>query len=43
MMNLEELKNLNPKNPGSWPWAAKILAFVVLFPGLGLWLPSTIR
>lgn len=31
MMNLDELKNLNPKNPGSWPWAAKILAFVVLF------------
>jgi type IV pilus assembly protein PilO len=34
MMNLEELKNLNPKNPGSWPWAAKILAFVVLFLGV---------
>jgi type IV pilus assembly protein PilO len=33
-MNLEELKNLNPKNPGSWPWAAKILAFVVLFLGV---------
>lgn len=31
MMNLEELKSLNPKNPGSWPWVAKILAFVVLF------------
>ncbi|MCK9202101.1 MAG: type 4a pilus biogenesis protein PilO [Gallionella sp.] len=31
MMNMDELKNLNPKNPGSWPWVAKILAFVVLF------------
>ena len=34
MMNLDELKNLNPKNPGSWPWAAKILAFVALFLGV---------
>ncbi|HEX5362648.1 MAG TPA: type 4a pilus biogenesis protein PilO [Gallionella sp.] len=31
MMNLDELKNLNPKNPGAWPWPAKILAFLVLF------------
>lgn len=31
MMNLSELKNLNPKNPGAWPWAAKILAFVAMF------------
>lgn len=30
-INLNELKNLNPKNPGSWPWAAKILTFVILF------------
>lgn len=30
-INLNELKNLNPKNPGAWPWAAKILAFVILF------------
>lgn len=30
-INLDELKNLNPKNPGAWPWAAKILAFVILF------------
>ncbi|MDZ4203066.1 MAG: type 4a pilus biogenesis protein PilO [Gallionella sp.] len=30
-MNLEDLKNLNPKTPGSWPWAAKILAFAALF------------
>lgn len=34
MMNLDELKNLNPQNPGSWPWVAKILAFVVLFLGV---------
>lgn len=31
MMNMDELRNLNPKNPGAWPWLAKILAFVVLF------------
>jgi type IV pilus assembly protein PilO len=31
MMNMDELKNLNPKNPGSWPWLAKLLAFAVLF------------
>jgi len=31
MMNMDELKNLNPKNPGSWPWLAKFLAFAVLF------------
>lgn len=31
MMNMDELKNLNPKNPGSWPWLAKMLAFAVLF------------
>jgi type IV pilus assembly protein PilO len=31
MMSMDELKNLNPNNPGSWPWLAKILAFVVLF------------
>lgn len=33
-MNMDELKNLNPKNPGSWPWLAKMLAFVVLFLGV---------
>ena len=30
-MNLAELKNLNPKTPGAWPWPAKIIAFVVMF------------
>ncbi|MDD2916074.1 MAG: type 4a pilus biogenesis protein PilO [Gallionella sp.] len=31
MINLDELKNLNPNNPGSWPWSAKIMAFVAMF------------
>src|SRR5574340_653162 len=31
MMKLDDLKNLNPKNPGAWPWPAKIIAFVSLF------------
>ncbi|MDO8989849.1 MAG: type 4a pilus biogenesis protein PilO [Sideroxyarcus sp.] len=31
-MNLiEELKNADPKTPGSWPWLVKITAFVSLF------------
>jgi len=30
-MNLSELKNLNPKKPGTWPWPAKIIAFVAMF------------
>ncbi len=28
---LKNLKNINPKNPGSWPWVAKILACVAIF------------
>ena len=35
-MKLDELKNLNPKNPGAWPWAAKIIAFAILFFGVVL-------
>jgi type IV pilus assembly protein PilO len=31
MMKLADLKNLNPKKPGAWPWPAKIIAFAVLF------------
>jgi len=38
MMNLDalknkfaELKSLNPKTPGAWPWLAKILALVAMF------------
>lgn len=30
-MNLADLKNLNPKTPGAWPWPAKIIAFVIMF------------
>jgi len=30
-MNLDDLKNLNPKTPGAWPWPAKIIAFVIMF------------
>ncbi len=28
---LEELKNVNPRNPGSWPWPVKLLALLALF------------
>ncbi len=31
MINLDDLKNLNPKNPGAWPLPAKIVTFAVLF------------
>lgn len=31
MMTLDDLRNLNPKTPGAWPWPAKILAFAALF------------
>ena len=34
MMNLEELKNLNPKTPGAWPGSAKLLAFALMFIGI---------
>lgn len=34
MINLNELKNLNPKNPGAWPLAAKLLAYAILFIGI---------
>jgi type IV pilus assembly protein PilO len=30
-MKLVDLKNLNPKKPGMWPWPAKIIAFVAMF------------
>lgn len=26
-----DLKSLNPKTPGAWPWSVKILAFVAMF------------
>lgn len=28
---IEELKNIDPKTPGSWPWLIKIAAFISLF------------
>lgn len=31
MIKLDDLKSLNPKNPGSWPWMVKIIAFVIMF------------
>lgn len=30
-MKLEELKHLDPKKPGAWPWPVKIASFVVIF------------
>lgn len=27
---LEELKNINPNNPGGWPWAVKLVACAVI-------------
>jgi type IV pilus assembly protein PilO len=36
MMTLDDLKNLNPKTPGAWPWPAKILAFIALFAAVVL-------
>lgn len=29
--SFSDLKNLNPKTPGAWPWSAKIIAFVAMF------------
>jgi len=31
MMKLDDLKNLNPKTPGAWPLAAKLLSFALMF------------
>jgi type IV pilus assembly protein PilO len=31
MINFDELKNLNPQDPGSWPWSAKLLALFAVF------------
>ena len=31
MSLLEDLKNINPKNPGSWPWPVKLLGLVSIF------------
>lgn len=43
MMNLDDLKNLNPKTPGSWPLLAKLVAFAMMFlavVGVGVVLDS---
>lgn len=34
MMTFDDLKNLNPKTPGAWPWAAKLMAFASIFLGV---------
>lgn len=34
MINLNDFKNLNPKDPGSWPWPPKIITFAALFAGV---------
>jgi type IV pilus assembly protein PilO len=31
MTFIEELKNVDPKTPGSWPWLVKIAAFATMF------------
>lgn len=31
MSLLEDIKNINPKTPGSWPWPVKLSAFALLF------------
>ena len=28
---LEEIKNINPKNPGGWPWPVKLVMLVAMF------------
>jgi type IV pilus assembly protein PilO len=34
MITLDDLRNLNPKTPGAWPWPAKIIAFLLMFLGV---------
>jgi type IV pilus assembly protein PilO len=34
MRLLEELKNIDPKKPGNWPWLVKLLAFAAMFLGV---------
>lgn len=29
--SFEDLKNLNPKTPGAWPWFAKMITFLAMF------------
>ena len=32
--NLADLKNLNPKTPGAWPWSVKIMVFGIIFAAI---------
>ena len=34
MIKLDDFKNLNPKNPGAWPWLVKLVVFIALFAGV---------
>lgn len=31
---LAELRNIDPKNPGGWPWLVKLVAFAAIFLGV---------
>lgn len=33
-MTLDDLKNLDPRNPGQWPWPAKIGALILIFAAI---------
>lgn len=33
-MTLDDLKNLDPRNPGQWPWPAKASALVLIFAAI---------
>ncbi len=34
MIKLDDFKNLNPNNPGAWPWLVKLVVFIALFVGV---------
>lgn len=34
MIKLDDFKNLNPNNPGAWPWLVKLVVFIALFAGV---------
>jgi len=33
-MTLDDLKNLDPRNPGQWPWPAKVGALILIFAAI---------
>ena len=35
-MTLDDLKNLDPRNPGQWPWPAKFGALVLIFAAISV-------